>query len=128
MLSWVLLLNETTQLDLCLIDIWNEFCAEQVIDGLDKAVKNMKKGEIAVVTIHPDYAFGSSESPQELATVPANSNVHYEVELLSFVKVSIISYVNYFLYGMFLQLKLQGLSWAIRLTWSFCCRRKNLGT
>ncbi|XP_015886778.3 70 kDa peptidyl-prolyl isomerase [Ziziphus jujuba] len=59
---------------------------EQVIDGLDKAVKNMKKGEIAVVTIHPDYAFGSSESLQELATVPANSTVYYEVELLSFVK------------------------------------------
>ncbi|KAF3456703.1 hypothetical protein FNV43_RR01357 [Rhamnella rubrinervis] len=56
---------------------------EQVIDGLDKAVKNMKKGEIAAVTIHPDYAF---ESPQELAIVPANSTVYYEVELLSFVK------------------------------------------
>ena len=70
---------------------------EQVIDGLDKAVKNMKKGEIAVVTIHPDYAFGSSESPQELAIVPANSTVYYEVELLSFVKVSIWeSYVYVF--------------------------------
>nr|GME04619.1 Peptidyl-prolyl cis-trans isomerase FKBP65 [Ipomoea batatas] len=53
---------------------------EQVIDGLDKAVKTMKKGEIAVVTIQPEYAFGSSESPQELAVVPGNSTVYYEVE------------------------------------------------
>ncbi|XLR33573.1 hypothetical protein HN51_042848 [Arachis hypogaea] len=59
---------------------------EQVIDGLDKTVMNMKKGEVALVTIHPEYAFGSSGSTQELATVPANSNVYYEVELVSFVK------------------------------------------
>ncbi|XP_059447408.1 peptidyl-prolyl cis-trans isomerase FKBP62-like [Corylus avellana] len=59
---------------------------EQVIDGLDRALKNMKKGEVALVTIQPDYAFGPSETQQELAIVPANSTVHYEVELLSFVK------------------------------------------
>ncbi|QHO47311.1 Peptidyl-prolyl cis-trans isomerase [Arachis hypogaea] len=35
---------------------------EQVIDGLDKAVMNMKKGKVALVTIHPEYAFGSSGS------------------------------------------------------------------
>ena len=65
------------------------FClTEQVIHGLDKAVLTMKKGEVALVTIHPDYAFGSSESPQELAVVPPNSTVYYEVELVSFVKVS----------------------------------------
>lgn len=71
-----------------------KFFAEQVIDGLDKAVKNMKKGETALVTIHPDYAFGTSETPQEMATVPANSSVYYEVELLSFVKVRIV-FVNH---------------------------------
>ncbi|KAF4354193.1 hypothetical protein F8388_004205 [Cannabis sativa] len=59
---------------------------EQVIDGLDRAVKNMKKGEVALVTIHPEYAFGSSDSSQDLAVVPANSVVYYEVELVSFVK------------------------------------------
>ncbi|RYR21198.1 hypothetical protein Ahy_B03g066471 [Arachis hypogaea] len=48
---------------------------------------NMKKGEVALVTIHPEYAFGSSGSTQELATVLPNSNVYYEVELVSFVKV-----------------------------------------
>ncbi|GMP78190.1 hypothetical protein CsSME_00034227 [Camellia sinensis var. sinensis] len=59
---------------------------EQVIDGLDKSVKTMKKGEIALVTIHPDYAFGSSASHHELAVTPANSTVHYEIEMVSFVK------------------------------------------
>ncbi|XVE78149.1 hypothetical protein DITRI_Ditri13aG0120700 [Diplodiscus trichospermus] len=59
---------------------------EQVIDGLDRAVMTMKKGEVAQLTIAPEYAFGSSESQQELALVPANSTVYYEVELVSFVK------------------------------------------
>ncbi|XP_021290399.1 peptidyl-prolyl cis-trans isomerase FKBP62-like isoform X1 [Herrania umbratica] len=59
---------------------------EQVIDGLDRAVKTMKKGEHALITIQPEYAFGSSESQQELAVVPANATVYYEVELVSFVK------------------------------------------
>ncbi|XP_042476761.1 peptidyl-prolyl cis-trans isomerase FKBP62-like [Macadamia integrifolia] len=59
---------------------------EQVIDGLDRAVMTMKKGEIALVTVAPEYAFGSSESQQELAVVPPYSTVYYEVELVSFVK------------------------------------------
>ncbi|MBA0636869.1 hypothetical protein Godav_005330 [Gossypium davidsonii] len=46
----------------------------------------MKKGEVALLTIAPEYAFGSSESKQELAVVPPNSTVYYEVELVSFVK------------------------------------------
>lgn len=62
---------------------------EEVIDGLDRAVLNMKKGEIALVTIPPEYAFGSTESKQDLAVVPPNSTVVYEVELVSFVKVHI---------------------------------------
>lgn len=63
--------------------------SEQVIDGLDRAVKNMKKGEVALVTIQPEYAFGLTESQQDLAVIPANSTVSYEVELLSFVKVGV---------------------------------------
>ncbi|KAL0436699.1 UNVERIFIED_CONTAM: Peptidyl-prolyl cis-trans isomerase FKBP65 [Sesamum radiatum] len=59
---------------------------EQVIEGLDRAVKTMKKGEAALLTIAPEYAFGSSESQQELARVPPNSTVYYNVELVSFVK------------------------------------------
>ncbi|GAB2282436.1 Peptidyl-prolyl cis-trans isomerase fkbp62 [Dionaea muscipula] len=59
---------------------------EQVIEGLDKAVLKMKKGEVALVTIAPEYAFGTSESQQELAVVPPNSTLYYEVELVSFEK------------------------------------------
>jgi len=59
---------------------------EEVIDGLDRAVLNMKKGEVALVTIPPEYAFGSPESKQGIAVVPPNSTVIYEVELVSFVK------------------------------------------
>jgi FKBP-type peptidyl-prolyl cis-trans isomerase 2 len=57
-----------------------------VIRGLDRAVMSMKKGELASLTIAPTYGFGSSESRQELAVVPANSTLHYEVELVSFIK------------------------------------------
>ncbi|KAK7395412.1 hypothetical protein VNO78_15970 [Psophocarpus tetragonolobus] len=59
---------------------------EQVVDGLDRAVLTMKKGEVALLTIAPDYAFGSSESQQELAVIPPNSTVYFEVELVSFEK------------------------------------------
>jgi FK506-binding protein 4/5 len=59
---------------------------EQVIVGLDRAVMSMKKGEIALVTIPPEHAFSSTESRQDLAVVPANSTVIYEIELVSFVK------------------------------------------
>ncbi|KAG9446021.1 hypothetical protein H6P81_012149 [Aristolochia fimbriata] len=59
---------------------------EQVVDGLDRAVLTMKKGEVALVTVAPQYAFGSSESKQEVAVVPPNSSVYYEVELVSFDK------------------------------------------
>ncbi|KAL6009521.1 70 kDa peptidyl-prolyl isomerase [Asimina triloba] len=59
---------------------------EQVVEGLDRAVLTMKKGEVALVTISPKYAFSNFESSQELAVVPPNSTVYYEVELVSFVK------------------------------------------
>lgn len=59
---------------------------EQVIEGLDKAVMKMKKGEVALVIIAPEYGFGSTESKQELAVVPPNSTLYYEVELVSFDK------------------------------------------
>lgn len=48
----------------------------------------MKKGEVALLTIPPEHAFGSNESKQDLAVVPPNSTVYYEVELVSFEKVS----------------------------------------
>lgn len=60
---------------------------EQVIEGLDRTVVTMKKGEVALVRLPPQHAFGSTETKQDLAVVPANSTVWYEVELVSFEKV-----------------------------------------
>ncbi|XP_041021479.1 70 kDa peptidyl-prolyl isomerase-like isoform X2 [Juglans microcarpa x Juglans regia] len=59
---------------------------EQVISGFDRAVATMKKGERAILTIHPDFGFGSSEVRQDLAVVPPASNVVYEVEVLELMK------------------------------------------
>ncbi|KAL2933041.1 Peptidyl-prolyl cis-trans isomerase FKBP62 [Bienertia sinuspersici] len=59
---------------------------EQVIEGLDRAVLTMKKGEVASLTIAPEYAFGSVEAKQDVAVVPPNSTVYYDVELISFEK------------------------------------------
>lgn len=61
---------------------------EQVIDGLDKTVASMKKGEVAVVRISPEYGFGGAETKRDLATVPPNSALIYELELVEFSKVS----------------------------------------
>lgn len=59
---------------------------EQVIAGLDRAVATMKKGEQAILTIHPDFGFGSSEVRRDLSVIPPSSNVVYEVEMLNFFK------------------------------------------
>ncbi|KAJ7958280.1 Peptidylprolyl isomerase [Quillaja saponaria] len=59
---------------------------EQVVAGLDRAVATMKKGEKAVITIHPDFGFGSVEVRRDLAVVPPSSNLVYEVQMLDFIK------------------------------------------
>ncbi|CAI7872926.1 unnamed protein product [Closterium sp. NIES-53] len=59
---------------------------EQVVPGLDKAVMKMKKGELATITIAPEYAYGSEEKTLEKGTVPANSTLVYELRLADFVK------------------------------------------
>ncbi|GLJ26794.1 hypothetical protein SUGI_0522750 [Cryptomeria japonica] len=58
---------------------------EQVIDGLDRAIMNMKKGEVALVTIAPEYGYGT-EVKTDLAVVPPQSTLLFEIELVSFVK------------------------------------------
>lgn len=65
---------------------------EQVIEGLDITVVTMKKGEVALARIPPERAFGSTETKLDLAVVPANSRVYYEVELVSFEKVTAAPY------------------------------------
>ena len=77
--------SKTALTGLCLL-----LSIEQVIAGLDRAVATMKKGEWAILTIHPDFGFGSSEVRRDLAVIPPSSNVVYEVEMLDFIKVIII--------------------------------------
>ncbi|EFJ19541.1 hypothetical protein SELMODRAFT_110584 [Selaginella moellendorffii] len=59
---------------------------EQVISGLDKAVSKMKKGEVSLITIDPEYGYGNSVTRGSLSLIPANSTLTYELELDSFVK------------------------------------------
>lgn len=59
---------------------------EQVILGLDKAVASMNKGEVALVTIPPEYGFGDVEVTRALAVVPPSSTLIYEVLLVDSVK------------------------------------------
>jgi hypothetical protein len=48
--------------------------------GLLAAVKEMKKGSKAIVTLGPNQAFGEEGIPDK--AVPANATVEYEVELV----------------------------------------------
>lgn len=47
----------------------------------------MKKGEICIVQIPPEYGFGDEEKQCDSALVPANSTLTYEIEMISFIKV-----------------------------------------
>ena len=58
---------------------------EKVIDHLDKAIMNMKKGEVVLVTIVPKYGYGI-EVKIDLVVVPPQYTLIYKVELVSFVK------------------------------------------
>lgn len=56
-----------------------------IIDGVEHAVENLKKGETAKVIIKPQYAFGS-DGNKELG-IPPNATVEYLITLISFEKV-----------------------------------------
>lgn len=74
---------------------------EQVIEGLDTTVVTMKKGEVASARIPPEHAFGSTETKLDLAVVPPNSTVFYEVELVSFEKVTMVVPLFYIVVSIF---------------------------
>ncbi|KAL4583706.1 hypothetical protein LXL04_008289 [Taraxacum kok-saghyz] len=68
-LSWRIVSNITSDKK-----VVKKFLAS-VVDGLGRAMATMKKGEVAVLTIAPEYAFGSSKSNQELAVKLAPKEV-----------------------------------------------------
>merc|ERR1719188_2132685 len=52
----------------------------QVIKGWDLGVASMKKGEVAKLTLAPEFAYGESGSPPK---IPANATLVFEIELIS---------------------------------------------
>lgn len=61
-----------------------------IIDGVERAVEKMKKGEISRLIIKPQYAFGA-QGNQELG-IPPNATVEYTITLKSFEKVKHYKY------------------------------------
>ncbi|KAL3141268.1 hypothetical protein ABBQ38_003603 [Trebouxia sp. C0009 RCD-2024] len=59
---------------------------EQVCLGLEEAVQTMKLNEVAEVVVQPQYGFGSQEHQLPQATVPADSILFYNVELVELSK------------------------------------------
>eukprot|EP00808_Paulinella_micropora_P008566 g62092.t1 len=55
----------------------------EVIKGWDKGVATMKKGEKAMLTCQPEYAYGATGSPP---SIPANATLQFEVELLGWTE------------------------------------------
>ena len=49
-----------------------------VIKGWDQGVATMKRGEVALLTCSPEYAYGEAGSPPK---IPPNSTLEFEVEL-----------------------------------------------
>lgn len=55
--------------------------AHQVIKGWDIGVASMKKGERAILTLAPDYAYGAAGAG---GSIPPNATLKFDVELLEF--------------------------------------------
>lgn len=56
-----------------------ELGKESVVKGFELAAASMKKGERAVFTFAPEYAYGSYGSPPN---IPGNSTLQFEMEML----------------------------------------------
>jgi len=53
----------------------------QVIKGWDEGIVTMKRGEVAILTCTPEYAYGKSGSPPK---IPPDSTLEFEVEMHDF--------------------------------------------
>lgn len=51
-----------------------------VIKAWDLGVSTMKKGEVAILTCKPEYAYGANGSPPK---IPPNSTLIFEITLIS---------------------------------------------
>ncbi|KAJ3209629.1 hypothetical protein HDU67_006036 [Dinochytrium kinnereticum] len=60
----------------------------QVIKGWDRAVKSMKKGELARVTIKSEYGYGESGAG---AKIPPNATLEFDIELLGWRNVNALT-------------------------------------
>lgn len=56
----------------------------QVIRGWDEGIQGMRAGGTRILTISPEYAYGS----QAVGAIPANSTLVFEVELVSVEKAT----------------------------------------
>ena len=56
-----------------------------VVEGLERGIEKMTKGEEAEFVIQPSYGFGSNGNAEK--NVPPNTEVTYSVTLTDFVKV-----------------------------------------
>lgn len=54
--------------------------AGQVIKGWDEGVANMSLGEVAILELTPDYAYGTRGAPPD---IPPNATLVFQVQLLS---------------------------------------------
>lgn len=54
---------------------------DEVISGWDEGVVTMCRGERAMLTIHPDLAYGEKGDPPK---IPPNATLCYDIELLDF--------------------------------------------
>lgn len=59
-----------------------EGCEEGIVSGVEKALKNFKKGEKSVVQLKPKYAFKEEGNPE--LGVPPNATVEFTIELKDF--------------------------------------------
>ncbi|KAK9099001.1 hypothetical protein Syun_026046 [Stephania yunnanensis] len=66
---------------------------EQIVEGLDMAVATMKRKEVALVIVGPGYGYGSNGTKTELAVVPAQSTLYYEVEMVGFTKFLFMDHI-----------------------------------
>lgn len=55
-----------------------------VIKGWDKGIKTMRKGEQAIFTLRPEYAYGKEGSPP---AIPPDTTLKFDIEMLSWCSV-----------------------------------------